>query len=199
MAKNTVQSRIDRAMVIDAACVFADREGIDKLTLTAVAAELDRHATSLYNHVDSLDGLKRDVTLAAISELGDRLWRAVLGRAGVDGLRAIGETYRTYAAEHPGLFGAATTWHARVVRDDEMMAAVEPASEAIHAVMASFDLDPVEVRHASRVYSSALVGFVQTAGLAFTEPPSLDDTFDRLVALFVVGLESGSWLAAHEA
>jgi AcrR family transcriptional regulator len=199
MAKNTVESRLDRETVIQAACAFVDREGIDGLTLAALAAELDRHATSLYNHVDSLDGLKRDVTVRSIGELSDRLWRAVAGKAGVVGLRAIAETYRAYAAEHPGRFGAATTWHARMGRTDEMLAAVEPASEAIHAVLDSFELDPVEVRHASRVYSSALVGFVQTAGLTFTDPPSVDDTFDRLVDLFAVALTKGGWLGAHGA
>lgn len=199
MAKNTIGTRLDRDAVIEAACVAADRDGYEALSIAVVAADLDRHASSLYNHVDGLAGLRRAVTIRSLEELGQRLNRSVLGRGGVTGLRAVADAYRAYAVEHPGRFQAATTWQAQLARDDEMMQAVAPAGEAIHAVMASFDLAEPEVVHATRVFTCALVGFVQSAGTTFAAPPALDETFDRLIDLFVSALTRGEWLGGHGA
>lgn len=46
---------LTRQRIIDVAIALADREGFDAVTLRRVAAELDVHVTSLYNHVDTRD------------------------------------------------------------------------------------------------------------------------------------------------
>ena len=193
-AKHSIPSRLDRAAVLTAACAIADRDGFDALTLASLAAELDRHSSSLYNHVDGLEGLRRDVTARGLEDLGTRLWRAALGRGGEEGLRAVAQAYRQYAVDHPGCFEAATTWHDRMPRDAASLDLVRPAADAIHAVMASFGLDDTAVVHATRAFTSSLVGFIRAAGHTFDGPPPQEETFEALLDLFVRGLTGGAWL-----
>src|SRR3954451_3662191 len=113
MAKQTRRTRLGREDVLLSALTIVDRDGFAALSLASLAVELDRHVSSLYNHVDGLDGLRRDITMRSLEELGSRIWRSALGRSGADALWAIAEAYRTYASECPGRFEAATTWRRR--------------------------------------------------------------------------------------
>ena len=115
MPKPLRKSRLDRDAVLEAALDLVDREGYAALTLASLAAHLDRHSSSLYNHVAGLEGLRRDITVMSLAELGDRLWKAALGAGGEAGLRRLAGAYRSYATDHPGRFQAATAW--RVIHD----------------------------------------------------------------------------------
>jgi AcrR family transcriptional regulator len=193
----TGRPRVDRAAVLEAACRVTDRDGMDGLTLASVAAELGLHSSSLYNHVDGLEGLRKSVTVAALEELSERLRDAVLGRGGAAGMRAIADAYRAYAAERPGRFRAATSWHLRCGWD-EVQDATDGGLRAIHAVISSFGLEGVALRHAARAYTSALIGFIQAADHAFTGPPSAEGTFDYLVSLFSDAFASGRWPSSFD-
>lgn len=192
----TRRTRVHRAAVLDAACRVADRDGFDAVTLALVAAELDLHASSLYNHVSGLDGLRKDITAIALAELSERLRDAVLGRGGAAGMRAIATAYRDYAATAPGRFHAATTWHLRC-EWDEVQEAAQGGLRAIHAVISSYGLEGAALRHASRAYTASLIGLIQSAGQAFTGPPDLEGTFDYLIMLFGDALAAGRWPATQ--
>lgn len=51
-------TRLSRDAIVNAALTFLDREGWDALTINALAGQLGTKGPSLYNHVDSLDGLR---------------------------------------------------------------------------------------------------------------------------------------------
>ncbi|HEX7097478.1 MAG TPA: WHG domain-containing protein [Acidimicrobiales bacterium] len=196
-AKKSPSARLDRAAVLEASRRIVNRDGFHELTIAALATELDRHASSLYNHVDGLEGLRRDVVVIALRELGQRLRDAVLGRGGAAGLRALADAYREFARTEPGLFEAATSWRKASVHVDELRDAAESAGQAIHAVMRSFGLEDDDVIHATRAFSGAVVGFIRAENQTYGDPgPNLDDTFNRLIDLFVLGL-SGGWPARH--
>jgi AcrR family transcriptional regulator len=185
---------MDRPSVIEAACVLADKEGFGNLSLASLSASLGRHASSLYNHVDGLDGLRRDVTVQALRELSEELRSAVMGRGGVAGLRAIADVYCSFAERKPGRFEALSTWRHRTnVVDKEIRAAFLPGVDAIHAVMTSFGLEGEGVDYATRAFISAIVGFIQISVGAFYGPPSSEDTYKHIIALFETALTQGSW------
>lgn len=194
MQENTAPARLDQTAVIDAACLIADRDGFHALSLTTLATDLDRHSSSLYNHVDGLDGLRQAVTIRSLDELGQRLWRAALGKSEIDGLRALAEAYRLFADERPGCFEAATSWQMSLERDEAALNLIQPATDAIHAVMRSFGLEDVAIAHATRVFTSAIVGFIRSAGRTFDGPIPREDTFAALIDLFALGLTETDWL-----
>jgi AcrR family transcriptional regulator len=182
---------LHRQTVVDAAADLVDREGFESLTLARLAEVLDRHATSLYNHVAGLDGIRRDVALVGNRELGDALWEAALGRSGTVALEAIARAYRAYVLEHPGRYYALTT----VAADDpEFVATGARTMQAMRAVLSSFGLDEEQTIHAHRVFAAAIRGFVLVEhSRGFVSWPDADKTFDLLITLFTGALAERGW------
>lgn len=55
--------RVSKALVIETASQIADEQGLNSLSLKAVAEKLNVRTPSLYNHIESLDDLLREVVL----------------------------------------------------------------------------------------------------------------------------------------
>ena len=173
--------------MIDAAAALADRDGFDALTLGAVAAALGVRPPSLYNHVAGLDGLRRDLALRGVQELGERIRDAAVGRAGTDALAALAEAYRAYARERPGLYRALQ--RAPAPGDAELAAAAERLLQPILAVLAGFGLWGDDVIHAARSLRSAMHGFVELERLGgFGIDVDLDASYRFMVAAVSAGM-----------
>jgi AcrR family transcriptional regulator len=182
---------LDRAALVRAAADLADRVGWDNLTLSQVAKDVNRHVTSLYAHVDSLDALRREVTLLALDELADEVWRAALGRSGEEALAAIAAVERAYAREHPGRQAAMFT--RPQLDDEEFRARGLRLAEPIRATLRSFGLDDEQVVLAHGVFSSALRGLTM-AEVNGTYPfADVDETHEQLIHLFAAALSTGQW------
>lgn len=182
---------LDKATLVRVAADVADRDGWSNLTLSQVAKEVNRHVTSLYAHVDSLDALRREVALLALKELADEVWKSALGRSGEEALVAIAAVERAYSRDHPGRSTAMFTFSRS--DDEELRARGLRLAEPIRATFRSFGLDDEQIALAHSVFSSALRGLVLaeiTDTFAFGD---LDQTHDQLIRLFVVALSSGSW------
>jgi len=52
-------AKLSRDGIVDGALAFLDREGWDSLTINALAMQLGTKGPSLYNHVNSLEDLRR--------------------------------------------------------------------------------------------------------------------------------------------
>jgi AcrR family transcriptional regulator len=86
----TRPSPITPARVVDAAMALADAEGLDALSMRAVAAALGVQAMSLYNHVankEALLDLMVDAVFAQVPVRADLAWKPSL-RARAEGIRA---------------------------------------------------------------------------------------------------------------
>jgi len=142
---------------------------------------------SLYNHVGSLDDVRRRVALLALAEIGDALRDAAVGRARDDALIAAARAYRTYARAHPGRYAA--TQRAPAADDEELRVAAGRAVDVLLAVLAGYGIEGEDAIHAARAVRSALHGFValETGG-GFGLPVALDESFDRMVAALARGL-----------
>jgi AcrR family transcriptional regulator len=178
---------LDTTVVVEAALQIADADGLGEVTLARVAAALDVRAPSLYNHIDGRDGLLRLLALRSLSELGDVLRDAAVGRAREDALRAIAHAYRKYAREHPG--GYAATQRAPAAGDEELATAAGRVLDVLLAVLAGWGLEGDRALHQIRVIRSALHGFVTLeAEAGFGLPLDLDQSFELLIATLLAGL-----------
>ncbi len=176
--------------VVAAATAIVDTHGAEALTLSRVAKELGVKPPSLYNHVASLETLRRDIAMQALRELGSRLGAAAMGRAGRDALHAIAAAFRAYASEHPGLYGL--TAQARP-EDEEYARASLAAAEPVIAVLRSYDLDEVAAIHATRTLRASLHGFVALENIGgFGLDVDVDDSFTWLVDTLAATLEAAA-------
>jgi AcrR family transcriptional regulator len=171
--------------VVEAAAAIADAEGLDAVTLARVAGELGVRTPSLYSHVGGLDDLRRRLAIRGARELADAMQEAAAGRAAGDALRAVAAAYLAYAREHPGSYLAAQ--RSADVRDD---ADAARAVRTVAAILAGYGIAGDDAIHATRAVRAALHGFAALdAGGGFGMKQSVDETFDRLVALLDRGLQ----------
>ena len=99
---------LDEAAVVYAAADLIDTEGMEALALARLAERLGVRPPSLYNHVASLEALRRGLALLGRRELTAHLARARrLARSGADGILALALAYRRFAGQRPGLHAAA--------------------------------------------------------------------------------------------
>jgi AcrR family transcriptional regulator len=174
---------LSRSSVVDAAAELADEAGWERLSLAALAARLGVRLPSLYEHIDSLDGLRRDVSVLAVTELGAAMSAAAIGRAGSDALRAVADAYRDYGQTHPGRYAA--TVRAPGADDAEHTAAAETVLRVVLAVLAGYGLAGTDAIDATRALRAALHGFVALeAGGGFGMPADVDRSYTRLVEGF---------------
>ena len=178
---------LSTAAVVAAAADIADAEGLDRLTLARVAAAAGVRTPSLYNHVESLDDVRRRVALLALRDLADALRDAAVGRAGDDALVAMADAYRAYARRHPGRYAA--TQRAPAEGDEAMRAAATGAVDVVLAILRGYGLEGDDAIHAARAVRSALHGFValETGG-GFGIPVDLDESYARMVRALARGL-----------
>ena len=178
---------LSRDRVAEEAAAVADEVGFDRLSMAAVAERVGVRLPSLYKHVDSLDGLRRDLTVRTLDQLADALTRAVGRRSGEDALRALARAYRRFGREHPGRYAA--TVRAPAPDDERHAAAAERVLRPVLAVLDGYGLAGDDAVDAARSLRAALHGFVvlETSG-GFGLPRDVTRSFDRLVDVLHAGL-----------
>ena len=174
--------------MIHTAGVIADAEGLDAVTLTRVAKELDISQPALYRHIDGYDDLLRHLSLEGRVLLADRLRSAAVGVSGEDAVRAMGAAWRGVVRDRPGLMAATDRYPC--ADDPELETAVEEIVETLRLGLAGYDLTPDDQVHAARALRSAFHGFAHLeAGDGHPRPHDLDDTFEHIVDILNRGIE----------
>lgn len=173
--------RLNHETVVDGAVTLVNGEGSEALSLAELAARFRVRTPSLYNHVEGLDGLRRDLTLRALQGLNQELRLAATGVAGKEALAALAAAYRRFAHQNPGLYPflqRSTEGETKSIH-----AASEESLQVLFAVLRGYSLPGEELVHAARFVRSALHGFVSLeAAQGFGLPQEVDRSFDRLVA-----------------
>lgn len=180
---------VDRMRVVAVAADVADEYGLDQLTLAAVASRLGVKLPSLYNHVDGLAGLRRELAWFGARQLYERISRAAIGKAEDAAVLAISHAYRAYITEHPGVYAA--TVQAPTPDDLELTQISQSLIEVILVVLEPYELDEVGGIHAVRGLRSIIHGFatLELSG-AFALPLDRDESFLRLLRAYIGGLRA---------
>ena len=136
-------------------------------------------------------GLRRDLALRGVGELGERLRDAAVGRAGADALGAVATAYRDYARERPGLYQALQ--RAPDPGDAELAAAAARLLHPVLAVLAGYGCEGAAAIHAARALRSALHGFVELERLGgFGIDLDIDESYRWMVAALSAGMRARS-------
>ncbi|MCW2649415.1 MAG: hypothetical protein QOE41_3690 [Mycobacterium sp.] len=184
----TRSTRLSRDGIINAALTFLDREGWDALTINALAAQLGTKGPSLYNHVDSLDDLRRNVRKRVIGDIIAMLGTAAQGRTRDDAVLVMAGAYRSYAHHHPGRYSAFTRMPLGG-DDPEYTAVARAAAEPVIAVLASYGLDGDDAFYAALEFWAALHGFVMLEMTGVMADIDVDAVFSDMVLRLAAGLE----------
>ena len=189
-------AKLSRDVIVNAALTFLDREGWDALTINALATHLGTKGPSLYNHVDSLDDLRRTVRMRVIEDIITMLKRAGEGRARDDAVLVMAGAYRSYAHHHPGRYSAFTRMPLGG-DDPEYTAATKGAAAPVISVLSSYGLDGEEAFYAALEFWSALHGFVLLEMTGVMDDVDTDAVFSDMVLRLAAGLQLRSPPAAR--
>ena len=159
MTSRAKSPKLSRDVVVNAALTFLDREGWDALSINALASHLGTKGPSLYNHVDSLDDLRRTVRMRVIDDILQMLSTVAAGRTRDDAVMAMASAYRSYAHHHPGRYSAFTRMPLGG-DDPEFTAASHSAALPVIDVLASYGLSGQDAFYAALEFWAALHGFV---------------------------------------
>jgi AcrR family transcriptional regulator len=175
--------------VVATAAAIADREGLEALTLVRLASTLGVKPPSLFNHVNGMPALRRELRLLALRELGEALARSAIGKSRDDGVRAMATAYRTFVRKHPGIY--AEILSAIDDADREIAAASDRIIGVCMSVMNGYSLTRREAIHAIRALRSIGHGFASLeAARGFGMPINIDESYEWLVNNFVAGLDA---------
>jgi AcrR family transcriptional regulator len=181
-------TRLSRDSIVNAALTFLDREGWDALTINALATQLGTKGPSLYNHVNSLEDLRRTVRMRVVGDIIEMLNTVGQGRTRDDAVTAMASAYRSYAHHHPGRYSAFTRMPLGG-DDPEFTDATRAAAAPVISVLGSYGLDGEAAFYAALEFWSAMHGFVLLEMTGAMNGVDTDVVFTDMVIRLAAGME----------
>jgi len=172
--------------VVDAALEVLDEQGVEALTLAAVAARTGVAAPSLYKHVAGLAELRMLLGVRIMDEMTERFTATAMGRSGDEAVAVLLHGYRDYVREYPARYAALPV---DPLHDPALAAAGNRLLQVFLATLRGYGLDDSAAIHATRCARSIAHGFASieaSGGFALAE--NLDETYARLIAMFQASL-----------
>lgn len=183
--------RLDKNAVVQAAVEILNAEGVQALTLNRLAEELNIKTPSLYNHVDGLTGLHKELAILNARMLANRLGDAAIGKSGSTLFMDAAQAFRDYVKQYPGLYmSTLRSSGTQQVQDPDLVHEEERTLKVGLAVMSSLGLQGEDAIHGLRAFRSMVHGFatLEIAG-GFGLAQDCDESFRRLVSALVAGLQ----------
>lgn len=179
---------LDLPTLIQAATEIADTQGLEAVTLASLAQKLRIRSPSLYNHVNGLPDLRRQLALSGLAQMSEHFRGALAGKSGDDAVRAFSYAYLSFSRAHPGLYEAIQR---AAEPDDKLLqeAGGEVVEMAVNA-LEGYGLRGDAAIHAVRGMRSVLHGFASLEKQGgFGIPLDLDVTFRLLIDTFLEGIK----------
>jgi AcrR family transcriptional regulator len=175
--------------IVAVAAEIADLNGLDKVTLTAVANRLGVRKPSLYNHIDGLPQLRGQLAVWGTNQLQATISEAAIGKAKDAAIIAIANAYRLFAHQRPGLYKAILSSPDR--NNLELKTAIHNMMAVIYTVLEPYNLVASDTTHAVRGLRSLMHGFASLEAEGwFAAPLDREESYQSLIKTFIRGIES---------
>lgn len=182
------KSKVDKPLVIREAAHMANETGIENLSLKTLAVRLGVKSPSLYNHIDGLDDLKRQVMLYGWKEMEDRLIQAIIGLTGYDAIRSMCHAFHEYATENQGIFSAMLWYNQH--ENKQTLEATSKMSSVFFKIARSLNISQENCCHLIRMFRGFLEGFALLENHhAFGNTEPIEDSFDLSVDILIEGMK----------
>lgn len=180
---------LDKDIVVERVAEMANEIGLENITLKLIAKEFGVQTPSLYNHIKSLDDLKKNLMMYGWKQMEYQILHSVVGVSGYDAIRAMCYAFYDYATGNSGVFNA-MLWYNKF-EDDETVAATEEIFFVLFKVMGALQISQENINHLIRTFRSFLEGFsLLVNNGAFGNPISIKDSFDLSVEILLAGIRT---------
>lgn len=184
-----MKSHITVEIIIETAAKLSNHVGLENLTLKMVADELKIKSPSLYNHISSLDEMKRLLMIYGWKNLETKMIDAAIGVAGYQALRNMCWAFYDYAINNKGVFNA-MLWYNKY-DNEEANQATQKLFDVLSKVMRPLYLSDDHINHSIRTLRSFLEGFALLVNNnAFGNPLSIQESFELSLTIIMNGIKS---------
>lgn len=178
--------RVTKSVVIQTAADIADEKGLSNVSLKTVAECLNIRTPSLYNHINSLDDLLREVAHQGMYEMNDRMTKVAVGIYGDNAIKKIAIEYLNYIIEHPGIYETIqwATWHGT----DETAKIYSDYINLLTTLIHSCNFKEDAVTEMLSLLTGILHGYsTLQVRYAFTEPEKIKNNLCNAIDTILVG------------
>ena len=179
--------RITKADVIHTAADIADKNGLSNVSLKVVAESLNIRTPSLYNHIDSLEALLREIAYNGMKTMNERMMQAAIGKIGDDAIQSVGQAYLNYMIEHPGIYETIqwATWHGT----EETGKIFDNYLSLLKTLALSCNFNPVNIDEILNLLTGVLHGYTNLQlRYAFTKPDGVRTSLSTALDTVLAGL-----------
>ncbi len=175
--------------IVRKAAELANEVGFDKITLKLLADSLHVQPPSLYNHIEGIDVLQKEIMLFGWREMDEKMTQAALCVSGYDALEAICHAFYQYATENPGVFNA-MLWYNKF-QDDEAQEATKRIFSMIYKDFSMLNIGKNNCDHLIRTFRSFLEGFALLVNnKAFGNPVTIEKSFEISLQVLIAGTKT---------
>ena len=170
---------------------MADRDGSDRLCIKGLTEKRKVKSPSRYNYSGGIPEVLDDMAFGGLTGLKEALADAVIGKAGEDAIRAMGDAYLTYALQNPSLYASTQRAQQWAKEENTRLQRVSDEIVALIArVLEPFDLRDAAVTHTIRALRSLFHGFASLAAQeGFASPVKREESFSYAVDLLLLGMK----------
>lgn len=180
---------LDKTIIVEKAAELANQTGFGNISLKLIADSFGIQTPSLYNHIKSMEDLKKELMLYGWKHLEENLLMAVVGVSGYDALRAMCYAFYDYATENPGVFNA-MLWYNKF-QDEETADATKQLFVVLFKIMGAMHISEENINHLIRTLRGFLEGYALLVNNgAFGNPISIRESFELSVEVLLAGIKS---------
>ena len=180
---------LDKNAIIYRAAQLVNNVGIENITLKMLADDLNIQPPSLYNHIQGLEDLKKELMVYGWLQTEEKIIEAVAGIGGYEALEVACRTFLEYATANPGVFNA-MLWYNKFESVETQNATAKLFSVAFK-IASSLNISQENCVHLTRTFRSFLEGFALLVNNnAFGNPVSTKDSFEISLKVLIAGLKT---------
>lgn len=179
--------RVSKALVIETASQIADEQGLNSLSLKAVAEKLNVRTPSLYNHIESLDDLLREVAHKGMRSMNEQMAQAAIGKSGDTALKGVSVEYLNFIIEHPGVYETIqwATWHGT----EETAQIFGNYIKMLSTIISSYNFPSESTNTILNLFTGFLHGFTTLqVRYAFSDPQKVRNELCNAVDTIMLGV-----------
>ena len=181
-------SNISRERIIETAANLSNKAGLENLSLKMIAEELKIKSPSLYNHVSSLDDIKKQLMLYGWKQIEKLTIEAAVGVTGYEALKNMCYAFYDYAINNKGIF-TAMLWYNKY-ESIEKENATRKLFEMIFKVMKTVNISDENINHIIRTLRSFFRRIFAVNNNAFGNPVSIKESFDLSLEIMINGIKT---------
>ena len=179
--------KVSKAAVVDAASKIADEQGLHNVSLKVVAERLCIKTPSLYNHIDNLENLLREVAHKGMRTMNERLERVAIGKSGDIAIKAVGVEYLNFMIEHPGIYETIqwATWNGTL----ETAEIFENYTSLLKTLILSCQLQEKYLDEILDIFTGILHGYTTLQlRFAFDHPDQVKENLSNALDTILLGI-----------